>query len=89
VGEVDEAQHAVHQRVPEGHEGVDGADGQAVDGLGPEVVDEAAQVEVDLGLPAIAQGGVLTDAPPSCAVAGVVEDLRGRRWPRAARTPRP
>ena len=33
VGEVDQAQHAVHHRVAEGDEGVDGAERQAVDEL--------------------------------------------------------
>jgi hypothetical protein len=50
VGEVDEAQYAVDERVAEGDEGVDGAEGQAVDRLRPELVTQAGEAGVDVGL---------------------------------------
>ena len=42
VGEVDEPQHAVDERVAEGDQGVDRAERQPVDRLGPELVDEVS-----------------------------------------------
>ncbi len=47
VREVDEAQHAVDERVADGDEGVDRAVGQAVDGECPEVPSQGAEVEPD------------------------------------------
>ena len=47
VGEVDEPQDAVDQRVAEGDEGVDGAERQPVDRLGPELVPQTGEAGVD------------------------------------------
>jgi hypothetical protein len=47
VGEVDQAEHAVDQRVSDGHQCVDRTVGQAVHGVGPEQILQQADVEVD------------------------------------------
>ena len=55
VGEVDEPQDAVDQRVAQGDQRVDGAEGQAVERLRPELVDEAGEAGVD-GAPRLGGG---------------------------------
>jgi hypothetical protein len=50
VGEVDEAQYAVDQRVAKGDERVDRAERQAVEGLCAELVLQAGEAVLDVDL---------------------------------------
>jgi len=47
MGEVDEAQHPIDQRVSEGDEGVDRAEREAVERLSAELLDQATEAGVD------------------------------------------
>ena len=57
VGEVDQAQDAVDERVAEGDQRIDRAERQPVDRLGKELVIEGAEVKLDRTLPLYRRGG--------------------------------
>lgn len=50
MGEVDEPQHAVHERVAQGDQRVDGSQRESVDRLSPELVNQATEAGANGGL---------------------------------------
>jgi hypothetical protein len=68
VGEVDQSEHAVDQRVPDRDQGVDRAVGQAVNGQPGEVAAQRPRIELDpVGRKHLAGGDGVHDLSPAAA----------------------